>query len=61
MGLFVSHGSEGRLHCEVVVYFTPAAADVGGVLGAALCRTPPRERLSLLAGTDTSMAPRLRP
>jgi hypothetical protein len=61
MGLFVRHESEGRLHCEVVVYFTPAAADVARALGAAPCRTPSRDGLSLLAGADTSMAPRLRP
>lgn len=47
---FVRHESEGRLHCEVWVYFTPGAAAVAGALGAAPCPPPAVGGLSLLAG-----------
>jgi hypothetical protein len=51
MALFARHES-GRLHCEVMVYFTPAAADVAEKVGAIRCRRPSREGLSLKVGTD---------
>lgn len=50
MGLFIRHVSEGRLHCEVLVYFSPAAAAVAQELGAEPCAPPAREGLDQLAG-----------
>jgi len=48
------HESEGRLHCEVRVYFSPAAADVAKAVGAIACKKPASNGLSLLAGPDES-------
>ncbi|MDN3519849.1 hypothetical protein QWY84_19780 [Aquisalimonas lutea] len=50
MGLFVRHVSEGQLHCDVVVYFTPAAAEVANRAQADLCPPPSRHGLGLLQG-----------
>lgn len=52
MGLFMRHESDGRLHCEVKVYFSPAAADMARAWGATPCPAPSPEGLSLLAGAD---------
>jgi hypothetical protein len=50
MAVFVRHESEGRLHCEVRAYFSPASAPVASAEGAAPCDRPSPEGLSLLAG-----------
>lgn len=50
--VFVRHESEGRLHCEVRVYFSPAAACLAEALGASPCNPPSRDGLSLLAGRE---------
>jgi hypothetical protein len=50
MAVFVRHDSEGRLHCEIRVYFSPAAALVARAVGAASCDRPSPEELGLLAG-----------
>ncbi|MFC5520271.1 hypothetical protein [Polaromonas jejuensis] len=50
MAVFTRHESEGRLHCEVVAYFSPAASVVAHVLNAAPCGKPARGELDLLAG-----------
>jgi len=42
----------GRLHCKVVAYFSPAAAEVAGDLDAEPCAKPPCAGLELLAGDD---------
>ncbi len=34
MAVFTRHESEGRLHCEVIAYFSPAAAEVAKIIGA---------------------------
>ncbi len=47
---FFRHESEGRLHCEVWVYFTPGAAAVARTVGAGPCPPPAADGLSLLAG-----------
>jgi len=52
MAIFIRHESEGRLHCEVNVYFSPAAADIAIELNADPCPKPYRESLSLLAGAE---------
>ena len=49
MAVFTRH-EEGRLHCEVIAYFSPAAGDVAQALGASPCPKPVRRGLALLAG-----------
>ncbi len=50
MASFIRHESEGKLHCDVMIYFSPAAAEVAQWLGAAPCSQPAPEGLGLLAG-----------
>lgn len=50
MALFLRHESEGRLHCEVKVYFSPASNVVAEALGASPCSRPSADCLSLLVG-----------
>jgi hypothetical protein len=52
--VFTRYDSEGRLHCEVTAYFSPAAADVARQLDAMPCERPSRDGLSLLVGTEES-------
>src|SRR5512139_2083744 len=52
MAVFFRHESEGRLHCELKVYFTPAAAAVAVELGATPCPQPSANELALLAGAE---------
>lgn len=47
---YIRHVSEGRLHCEVLVYFSPGAAAVARECGALPCAPPARDGLDLLAG-----------
>ena len=50
MAVFTRHELEGRLQCEVVAYFSPAAAALALALGAKPCARPSRFDLDLLAG-----------
>ena len=50
MAVFTRHESEGRLQCEVMAYFSPAAAAVAHLLEAQPCPPPVRGELDLLAG-----------
>jgi len=52
--VFIRHESEGRLHCEVRVYFSPAAAEVAKACGAVACARPSPRDLGLLAGPETA-------
>jgi hypothetical protein len=54
MAVFVRHESEGRLHCEVRAYFSPASAAVASAVDAEPCDRPSPEGLSLLAGAPES-------
>ena len=54
MAVFVRHESEGRLHCEVRAYFSPAAAGVARAVDAVPCHRPVPEGLDLLAGAPDS-------
>ncbi len=54
MAAFMRHESEGRLHCEVKVYFSPASAVVAREVGAEPCARPSPDGLSLLAGSRDS-------
>jgi len=51
VAVFVRHESEGRLHCEVRLYFSPAAVDVAKDFGATACARPSPQDLGLLAGS----------
>ncbi|MCX6080870.1 MAG: hypothetical protein NTW32_15190 [Chloroflexi bacterium] len=50
MAVFTRHESEGRLHCEVVAYFSPAANQVAEIFEAQPCQKPSFSGLGLLAG-----------
>lgn len=54
MAVFIRHESEGRLNCEVMVYFSPASAAVAKVFNADTCVKPSPEGLSLLHGAEDS-------
>jgi hypothetical protein len=50
MAIFTRLESEGRLHCEVIAYLSPAAQEVARAFEAQPCERPTRAGLSLLAG-----------
>ena len=50
MAVFTRAESEGRLHCEVIAYFSPAAQDVAAAFDAEPCEKPTPQGLGLLAG-----------
>jgi hypothetical protein len=50
MAVFTRPESEGRLHCEVIAYFSPAAQEVAKAFDAQPCEKPARAGLDLLAG-----------
>lgn len=52
MAVFTRHESEGRLHCEVLAYFSPAAAEAARLVEAEPCEKPLRAGLGLLAGEE---------
>jgi hypothetical protein len=54
MAVFTRHESEGRLHCEVIAYFSPAAAEVAQAFEAQPCEKPAPAELGLLAGDPLS-------
>ena len=56
MALFTRHESEGRLHCEVVAYFSPASKLIAKQVGAKPCSIPTPNDLSLKAGSEESWA-----
>jgi hypothetical protein len=53
MVVFKRHETEGRLHCEVKLYFSPAAAVVAQSLAASPCRKPLADSLDFLAGSPS--------
>ena len=55
MTLFYRHETEARLHCEVVVYFSPACTPIAKILNAKPCKIPSMVGLSYLAGADTAI------
>lgn len=56
MAVFYRHESEGRLQCEVKVYFSPAIGETAKTLGASPCEQPTRYGLSLLVGTPAALS-----
>lgn len=51
---FSRHDSEGRLQCELKVFFTPALADIAKTLGATPCEQPSRNGMSLIVGSPAA-------
>lgn len=56
MAVFTRPESEGRLYCEVIAYFSPAAVGVAQAFDAQPCMKPTRAGLGLLAGDQASWA-----
>ena len=54
MAVFTRPESEGRLHCEVIAYFSPAARDLARAFDAEPCEQPSRAGLGLLGGDDAA-------
>lgn len=52
MAVFTRPESEGRLHCEVIAYFSPGAREVAMAFDAEPCEKPARAGLGLMAGDD---------
>ena len=50
MAVFTRAESEGRIHCEVIAYFSPAAWEIAKIFDAQPCAKPERMGLGLLAG-----------
>jgi hypothetical protein len=50
LAVFTRPESEGRLHCEVIAYFSPAAQSIANLFDAEPCEQPARPGLGLLAG-----------
>ncbi len=56
LAIFIRHESEGRLHCEAVLYFPPAAAVMARAVNATLCGQPSPHDLGVLAGSREALA-----
>jgi hypothetical protein len=54
MAAFTRHESEGRLHCEVKIYFSPILVAVAREVNAEPCEKPSPDGLSMLAGAQDS-------
>jgi hypothetical protein len=54
MAVFTRPESEGRVYCEIIAYFSPAARDVAKAFNAEPCGKPARAGLGLLAGKKNS-------
>ena len=52
VAVFFRHESEGHLHCDLRVYFSPATESLARSLGADPCGRPSPQDLSLLAGPE---------
>jgi hypothetical protein len=50
MAVFTRQESDGRLHCEVTAYFSPATKDIAYAFDAQPCEKPALDNLALLAG-----------
>ena len=49
--IFTRHESEGRLHCEVIAYFSPSTAIIASAVDATPCSRPSPDGLGLLIGS----------
>lgn len=50
--VFVRHETAQHLYCEVMVYFSPAAAELAKAFSAEACSAPDKTDLSLLVGEE---------
>lgn len=53
--VFSRHESRGDLHCELILYFTPAAGYVASGVGAICSAQPASQGLSLIAGSSVTL------
>ena len=53
MAVFTRLESEDRMHCGLVVYFSPAAHEVANRFGGTPCEKPVRAGLDLFVGDPT--------
>lgn len=56
MAVFTRHELEGRLQCEVVAYFSPAAEALARKMDAQACEKPSLAELDLLVGEPACWA-----
>ena len=56
MAVFTRHELEGRLQCEVVAYFSPAAEALARQMDAQACEKPASAELDLLVGGSACWA-----
>jgi hypothetical protein len=54
MAVFFRHESTGQVHCQVKVYFSPAAIVVAKAVDARPCKKPSIDGLGLLVGSKES-------
>jgi hypothetical protein len=54
--IFFRHQSDGRLHCEVVLYFSPSTSALANTLEAIPCARPAATGLGLLIGDASLIA-----
>ncbi len=54
--VYYRHESEGRLHCDLVVYFSPQAGRMPIEVKLRACAKPDKQGLSLLVGEASSWA-----
>lgn len=54
MALFSRHESEGRLHCDLMLYLSPASFVVAEDIGAKSCNRPSSNSLALVSGSEKS-------
>lgn len=54
--IFIRHESEGQLHCDVKLYFTPATVKLANAVNAQPCKQPSGQDLGLFAGDETAWA-----
>ena len=54
MALFSRHESEGRLHCDLMLYLSPASFVVAEEIGAKPCNRPSANSLALVSGSEES-------
>lgn len=52
LAVFERHESEGRLHCELKLYFSPGLDELARSLGGKPCRPPTPYGLARVAGSE---------
>jgi hypothetical protein len=52
--IFIRHVSEGRLHCEAILFFPPPLAALAEEFGARVCAAPSPSGLGVFAGPQAT-------